>query len=79
MPDDEPADTTFQPRRAEGAVGGARPVDAANPPRRATDAVPARAPQREPERLLPKPLQRVLGFIILFSTVGVLSCQAFLD
>jgi len=31
------------------------------------------------ERLVPKPLQRVIGFVILFSTVGVVSCQAFLD
>ena len=28
------------------------------------------------ERMIPKPLQRVLGFIILLCTVGFVSCQA---
>lgn len=80
MADERPTDTTFRPRRAEGGVGGAREVGGANLPRRAGDApAPARAPLKEPERLLPKPLQRVLGFVILLSTVGLLSCQAFLN
>ena len=79
--DPRPVDTSFEPRRAEAPVGGAREAGGANLPRRAdgTGVAPGRPPQREPERLLPKPLQRILGFVILFSTVGVLSCQAFLD
>ncbi len=32
------------------------------------------APARE--RLIPKPLQRVLGFFVLLFTVGLVSCQA---
>ena len=82
--DPRPTDTSFEPRRAQGPVGGAREAGApggANLPRRAGEGVPAtaRPPRREPERLLPKPLQRAIGFVILFSTVGLLSCQAFWD
>lgn len=29
-----------------------------------------------PERMIPKPLQRVLGFFVLLFTVGLVSCQA---
>jgi hypothetical protein len=35
---------------------------------------PVAAPERD--RLIPKPLQRVLGFFVLLFTVGVVSCQA---
>ena len=81
--DPRPTGTDFEPRRAEGPVGGARELGTApgGVPRRAGEgAVPAtRPPAREPERLLPKPLQRVLGFVILCSTVGLLSCQALLN
>jgi len=37
------------------------------------------APPAPRERLVPKALQRVLGFMILFATVGMLSCQALFD
>ena len=92
MANDSRTDADFEPRRAAAPVGGAREVGgtagttlagapASPAPRSAGEGpVPAgRPPQREPERLPPKPLQRVLGFVILCSTVGLLSCQAFLD
>ena len=74
-------DTSFEPRRAQAPIGGAREVGGANLPRRADEdrRAPGRPPQREPERLLPKPLQRVIGFVILLSSVGLLSCQALFD
>lgn len=33
-------------------------------------------PVKKPERWIPKPLQRVLGFFVLLLTVGLVSCQA---
>lgn len=45
----------------------------------ADNPVAARPAPARRERLVPKPLQRVLGFVILFAAVGLLSCQAMFD
>jgi len=56
-------------RRKPPAIGAAA----------ADNAAVGRAAPAKRERLVPKPLQRVLGFVILFATVGLLSCQAMFD